>query len=275
MTVGFVLGGGGVRGAVEIGMLKALFEAEIRPDLIVGTSIGAINGAAVAADPSQEVVERLADVWASPAASAVYGDSWLRQMQRLATSRIHLNDPAPLRTLIADMVGGTTTFADLRVPLAVCAASIEGAAERWFDSGPVVEAVLASASVPAALPPTLVDGEHFVDGGIVNSIPLGEAIARGATEVYVLQVGRIEEPLTAPTKPSEVARVAFEISRRHRFARELSQVPEGVDVHVLPYGAPHPDDASLASYRKMDATHARIAAAYEASAAYLALKGDA
>ncbi|MDN4473502.1 patatin-like phospholipase family protein [Demequina zhanjiangensis] len=275
MTIGFVLGGGGVRGAVEIGMLQALFEAQVKPDLIVGTSIGAINGAAVAADPTDAVVERLAEAWGSPAASAVYGDSWMRQLQRLATSRIHLNDPEPLRELIAATVGHGATFEDMKVPLAVCAASIERAAEQWFDSGPLVDAVLASASVPAALPPTLIDGEHYVDGGLVNSIPLGEAIARGATEIYVLQVGRIEEPLTAPRKPSDVARVSFEIARRHRFARERAQVPDGVIVHVLPYGGPHALDSKPGSYRRMDATHARIAAAYEASAAYLALRGDA
>ncbi|WP_062202899.1 patatin-like phospholipase family protein [Demequina salsinemoris] len=274
MTVGFVLGGGGVRGAVEIGMLQALVEAGIRPDLIVGTSIGAINGAAFAADPTEAVIERLADAWGSPAASAVYGDSWMRQLQRLATSRIHLNDPEPLRELIAAMVGDDARFEDLEIPLAVCAASIERAAEQWFDSGPLITAVLASASVPAALPPTFVNGEHYVDGGLVNSIPLGEAIARGATEVYVLQVGRIEEPLAAPRTPADVAKVSFEIARRHRFAREREQIPDDVSVHVLPYGGPHPLDSRPGSYRRMDATHARIAAAYEASAAYLALDGE-
>ena len=269
VTVGFVLGGGGVRGAVQVGMLRALFEAGIRPDTIVGTSIGAINGAALAARPEPEIVARLEQAWASPEASAVYGDSWAKQLARLAKSRTHLNDPAPLRRLIADMIGEDTAFADLRVPLAVAAACIERAAERWFDSGPVVPAVMASASVPGVLPPTQIGDEHFVDGGIVNSIPLGEAIKRGATRVYVLQVGRIEESLEAPGKPSEVARVSFEIARRHRFAREIDDVPEGVSVHVLPSGGPGPGDEKLGSYRRMDATHARIQRAYEASAAYL------
>ncbi|MCR6711957.1 MAG: patatin-like phospholipase family protein [Demequina sp.] len=269
MTVAFVLGGGGVRGAVEVGMLRALFEAGISPDLVVGTSIGAINGAAVAFDPTPSVVDTLVDAWASPTANAVYGDTWARQMQRLARSRTHLNDPAPLRALLASIIGKDTQFGDLAVPLAVCASSIERAAEKWFDSGPVIDAVLASASVPAALPPTLIDGEHYVDGGIVNSIPLGEAIARGATTVYVLQVGRVEVPLAVPTKPSEVARVAFEIARRHRFARDMAAVPEHVAVHVLPYGGSHPGDDKLTAYRNLDATHRRIQAAFESSSAYL------
>ncbi|WP_430867167.1 patatin-like phospholipase family protein [Demequina aurantiaca] len=273
MTVALVLGGGGVRGAVEVGMVRALFEAGVTPDVIVGTSIGAINGAAVAANPTLSVVDTLEAAWSSPAAGSIYGESWVRQLRRLAKSKTHLNDPAPLRELIVSVVGEDARFEELKVPLAVCAANIERAAETWFDSGRVVEAVLASASVPAALPPTVIDGEHYIDGGVVNSIPLGEAIARGADEVYVLQVGRIEEPLEVPRKPSDVAKVAFEISRRHRFARELAGIPAGVVVHVLPYGGAQEGDQKLGAFKRLDQTQRRIEAGYKASAAYLAQAG--
>ncbi|GCE75772.1 patatin-like phospholipase family protein [Cellulomonas biazotea] len=272
MTVGFVLGGGGVRGAVQVGMLQALFEAGVRPDTVVGTSIGAINGAAVAADPTASVVDRLVQAWASPEAAAVYGDSWPKQLRRLARSRTHLNDPGPLRALLEDMLGADRTFEELMVPLAVAAASIERTAERWFDTGPLVPAVLASSSVPGILPPTRIGDEHFVDGGIVNSIPLGEAVERGATTVYVLQVGRIEEAVVAPEKPSQVAKVSFEIARRHRFTREIERVPPGVAVHVLPSGGPAPGDEKLGSYRRMDVTRRRIDAAYAATRDYLAAR---
>ncbi|WP_062385014.1 patatin-like phospholipase family protein [Demequina iriomotensis] len=270
MTVAFVLGGGGVRGATEVGMLRALLEAGIVPELVVGTSIGAINGAAVAQDPTLHVVDQLERAWASPTANAVYGESVARQLRRLAKSRTHLNDPDALRGLIADMIGAETRFEDLAVPLAVCAASIERASEHWFDAGPVVDAVLASASVPAALPPMRIGDEHFIDGGMVNSIPVGEAVARGATTVYVLQVGRIEEPLHPPRKPSDVARVSFEIARRHRFQRERADVPAHVELHVLPYGGKQPGDERLGAYRRLDRTHARIEAARVATAEYLA-----
>ena len=131
--VAFVLGGGGVLGAVEVGMLRALFRARIRPDIVLGTSIGAVNGALVAADPSEAVTDRLVRLWASPEASEVYGDSVARQLRRFA-ARTHLHSPRPLRKLLEAELGVDTTFADLKVPFRCCAANIERAAEHWFHS---------------------------------------------------------------------------------------------------------------------------------------------
>jgi NTE family protein len=267
--VGFVLGGGGVLGAVEVGMLRALFRAGFRPDVVVGTSIGAVNGALVASDPNEGVTNRLVRLWTSPEAADVYGDSIPRQMRRFAT-RTHLHSPMPLRRLLESELGEQATFADLKIPFRCCAASIERAAEHWFDSGPLVDAVLASASVPGLLPPMQISGEHFVDGGIVNSIPVGEAVRIGAKLIFVLQVGRIERPLAAPRRPWEVAQVAFEIARRHRFARELASLPNDVRVHVLPTGGGENRDDSPWTYRDMAAVGRRISRAYVASRRYLA-----
>jgi NTE family protein len=153
-----------------------------------------------------------------------------------------------------------------------CAASIERAAEHWFSSGPVVPAVVASAAVPGLLPPAVVDGEHFLDGGVVNSIPVGRAVALGADEIFVLQVGRIDRPLRPPRWPWEVARVSFEIARRHRFVREMDELPEGVVAHVLPASGTPPDDDARA-YRDTSQVARRIDAAYRASAAFLDARG--
>ena len=265
----FVLGGGGVLGAVEVGMLRALFRAGYRPDVVIGTSIGAVNGALVAADPTEAVTERLVRLWTSPEAATVYGDSLGRQMRRFA-ARTHLHSPLPLRRLLEGELGDTSTFADLKVPFRCCAASIERAAEHWFDDGPLVDAVLASSSVPGLLPPMRIGDEHFVDGGIVNSIPIGEAVRAGAKLIFVLQVGRIERPLTVPRRPWEVAQVAFEIARRHRFARELAMLPDDVRVHVLPTGGGESRDDSPWAYRDLGAVGRRISRAYTASRRYLA-----
>jgi NTE family protein len=267
--VAFVLGGGGVLGAVEVGMLRALFEYGIAPDLIVGTSVGAVNGVLVAADPGPQVTARLVALWASDEARAVFGDSAPRKLARIARAGTHLHSAQPLREMLHRELGVGCTFADLVIPFQCCAASIERAAEVWFCSGPLVEAVVASASVPGLLPPVAIDGQHYIDGGVVNSIPVGRAVELGASTVFVLQVGRIDRPLSAPRHALDVARVAFEVSRRHRYAREMAAVPTSVQVHVLPTGGGSPRDDSPLAYRDLGAAMRRITQAYDATVAYL------
>jgi NTE family protein len=267
--VAFVLGGGGVLGAVEVGMIRALLEHGIRPDVVVGTSIGAVNGVLVAARPQPSVTERLVELWASPAARAVFGDSAPRQLARLARAGTHLHSSTPLRAMLERELDGISEFKDLAVRFECCAASIERAAEHWFAQGPVVDAVLASAAVPGLLPPMRIDGEHFIDGGIVNSIPVGRAIELGAGTVFVLQVGRIDRPLTPPRNPFDVARVAFEVSRRHRYAREMAAIPAGISVYVMPTGGGSARDDSPLAYRDMRTAMRRITQAHEASARFL------
>ncbi len=269
MTTAFVLGGGGVLGAVEVGMLQALFERGVVPDLVLGTSVGALNGAMVARQPDLAVVERLTELWAETARSRdVYGDRPLRTVRRAMSTRTHIYSAGPLKARLRAELGDVT-FEELPVRFQVCAASIERAAEHWFDSGPVVEAVVASAAVPGLLPPAEVGGQHYLDGGIVNSIPVGRAVECGATTVFVLQVGRVDRPLTPPTKPWEVARVSFEIARRHRFARELAELPDHVTAHVLPTAGTSSRDDSIFAYRDFSSVQAKIDATYEAGQAYL------
>ena len=269
MTTAFVLGGGGVLGAAEVGMLRALFEAGVRPDLVVGTSVGALNGALVAAHPEPEVVDRLTRLWESAASGReVYGDRAVRRLTRAVRTGTHLYSSKPLRDRLLDELDDLT-FEQLPVRFQCCASSIERAAEHWFTTGRVVDAVMASAAVPGLLAPAVVDGEHFLDGGIVNSIPVGRAVAEGAARVFVLQVGRVERPLSVPQRPWEVARVSFEIARRHRFHREMAAIPEGVTAHVLPSGGGSPKDDSLLAYRSFDAVSDRVETAYRASRRYL------
>jgi NTE family protein len=270
VTTAFVLGGGGVLGAAEVGMLRALFERDITPDLVLGTSVGALNGALVARDPSIGVIERLTELWLTVSSSRdVYGDRPLRTMRRAVSTGTHIYSPTPLRQRLEEEFGDVL-IEDLPVRFQVCAAHIERAAEHWFDSGPLVDAVVASAAVPGLLPPAEIDGEHYLDGGIVNSIPVARAVQLGATRLFVLQVGRIDRPLTVPRRPWEVARVSFEIARRHRFMREMVELPAAVEAHVLPARGTTSKDDSLLSHRDFRGVEARIEATYDASREYLA-----
>lgn len=250
-------------------MLRALLERGVRPDLILGTSVGALNGALVARNPSTDAVDRIVDLWRTVSeGSDLYTDKPLRSVRRVVSTGTHLYSPEPLIALMRREFGDLR-FEELPVPFQVCAAHIERAAEHWFTSGPVVEAVIASAAVPGLLPPAKVDGQHYLDGGIVNSIPLGRAVRLGATRVFVLQVGRIDRPLSVPKRPWEVARVSFEIARRHRFVREIDELPDGVEAHVLPAAGTSDRDDSMFAYRDFSTVEARIEATYAACRTYL------
>jgi NTE family protein len=273
--VAFVLGGGGHLGAAEVGMLRALLERDVVPDLVVGTSVGAFHGAMVAAEPSLASVEKLEAAWHELAELGVLGSSWLTDATSLLRARTHVRSHGPLRRLAAQLLE-VETFEELAVPFQCVAACIERAAEHWFTTGPVVDAILASAAVPGILPPVEIGGEHFIDGGIVNSIPIDRALFLGADEIYVLHVGRIDQPLDVPKRLRDVAMVAFEIARRHRFVHDLANVPTGVVVHVLPTGEPDPmryNDLSQLRYRNFRGGDRRIAHAYAATSVYLDTRG--
>ena len=270
MTTAFVLGGGGILGAVEVGMVRALFERGIVPDLVLGTSVGALNGAMVAREPSLPVIEKLTELWrgAGQWGHEVYGDRPLRTLRRAVATGTHVWSAKPLHHALVQEFGDVT-FEDLPVRFQVCAASIERAAEHWFDSGPLVPAVVASAAVPGLLPPAKIGDEHYLDGGIVNSIPLGRAVQLGASRVFVLQVGRVDRPLSVPRRPWEVARVSFEIARRHRFIRELDELPASVEAYVLPARGTSARDDTMLGTRDFSGVAQRIEETYAASVDFL------
>ena len=222
-------------GATEVGMLAALAGGGIRPDFVLGTSIGAINGVFVAADPAG-AAKQLETVWRSDVVRTAFRGSIIGRLGTLARSGTHLHANLPLRRLLEQHLTAQR-FDELAVPFQCVAASVEKAAAHWFHSGLIIPAVLASAAVPGLLPPVRIGGEHFFDGGLVHSIPVGRAVQLGAQRIFVLHVGRIEQPLRVPRRPWEVGLVAFEIARRHRFVEEMASLPEDVTVHVLPAGS--------------------------------------
>jgi NTE family protein len=268
--VAFVLGGGGVLGAGEVGMLRALLEAGVQPDMVLGTSVGALNGAFLAASPTVEATEELAELWAELAgAGGVFTGSLVTRAATMARTGTHLHRSGPLRALLREHLP-VERIEDLAVPFQCVAASIERAAEHWFDEGPLADAVLASCAVPGLLAPVRIGDEHFLDGGLVNSIPVSRAVQLGAGTVFVLQVGRVESPLSPPRLPWQVGMVAFEIARRHRFAADMASLPDDVTVHVLPTGDVLPEGLRQLRYRDSRRSSDRVQRAYEASTDYLA-----
>lgn len=265
----FVLGGGGALGATQVGMVRALLDAGITPDLVVGTSIGAVNGAFVADDPTPKGAARLEELWVDVIRSGEMNESPVRQAARFARHRTHVMRRGLIPDLVAEHLG-VERIEDLTVPFQCVAARIETSSSRWFTEGPVAPAVAASCAVPGLFAPVEIDGAHYYDGGLVHSIPVGRAIALGASEIHVLQVGRVEHPLSAPTNPMDVGVVAFEIARRHRFVEEIADVPEGIELHVLPSGSDRVPTSAILGQSGKGKMLERMGRAFDATSAYLA-----
>ncbi len=266
----WVLGGGGLRGATEVGMAKALVTRGVSPDLIVGTSIGALNGVVLASAPVEESVQRLTRMWEQMEASSLFGESMFRRIRHLLDHWTHFHTNEPLKKLIEQWVP-YSKLEEAHIEMQTCAACIETSTEHWFTEGSVVDAVLASCALPGVLPPVEIEGSHYIDGGVVNSIPVSRAIELGATDIYVLHVGHIDDPLKAPRHPWDVAMVSFEIARRHRFHSELEAAADAVDVHVLPTGKPpgRYNDLAKLRYNYDKAIRAHIDAAEKATLEFL------
>lgn len=269
--VAFVLGGGGLRGAAEVGMIKALAETKVQPDIVVGTSIGSINGAIAASGPLDQMADQLEGMWSHLESSGILRDGLVTRMTNLVRHRTHMHSNTAMRELLLEWLP-YHKFEDLPTPFQCSAACIETSAERWFDSGTLIDAILASCAVPGLLPPVEVGGQHFIDGGVVNSIPISRALHLGATTIYVLHVGNIDTELRLPQNAWDVAFVAFEIARRHRFHHDMENLPDGVTIHVLPTGV-DPDakfnDAGKLRYNHNASIRRGIEQAYDKSLAYL------
>jgi NTE family protein len=262
--VAFVLAGGGNLGAIQVGMLRALVEAGVRPDVVVGCSVGALNGAAFCAEPTVVGVARLEELWYGIADKDVLPTRWLPSTIQLALRGTAIHPIEPLRQVVEEFLP-VDTFDQLAVRFECVATEFDRGDEVWFGRGRLVDAILASAAIPAVYPPIEIDGARYVDGGVVNEIPISRAVELGARRIYVLHVGLYDRPRKEPRRPIDMAIQAFWIARRHRFRRDLATLPKGVEAVVLPTGSTAP--IAFADFTR---TRDMIAAAHAATADLLA-----
>jgi NTE family protein len=180
----FVLGGGGSRGACGVGVMKALLEAGITPDGLVGCSSGAFNAVALAAKPDLETIEQLAQVWRSIRNRDLFDRNPLRMAYRYVRSRNSFFDSRYLRTLAA--MNLPPTFEQLALPCAVIATNLTKARKEIFTTGSVPDAVAASSAIPGLFNPYRIGNEEFVDGAVAENVGLPEAIELGATHIVAI-----------------------------------------------------------------------------------------
>jgi NTE family protein len=230
--VAFVLSGGGNQAVTQVGMLRALIERDIVPDVVVGTSAGALNGCAVAYSPTVAGVARLANTWIDLTTADVFPGSKISRAWNVVRRGTYLFENHGLRALI-DRSTAARSFADLAVPLRVVATDLDSGEEVVLAHGPLKPALLASAALPGVFPVVSHDGRHLVDGGVVNTVPLWHALSGPVDRVYVMNVtGSLHD--REPRSPLDVVMASFAHSRNQRFELEMRYMRPDVDVVVLP-----------------------------------------
>lgn len=236
--VAFVLSGGGPLGAVQVGMLRALVENGIKPDLILGCSVGAVNGAAFAGEPNLRGIQRLEHIWGR----LEDGETDLMENARLVPLIVELGRRGEaistqdnLRTLLTEELSATN-FADLKVPFGCVATDMETAREYWFTQGEVIPAVLASACLPGVYPPIELEGRRLYDGGVSRELPVGKAAEMGATRIYILHVGHLEGRDAELKRPFDALVHAYWASRIARIEDDVADLDKHVKAFRLPAG---------------------------------------
>ena len=249
----FVLAGGGSRGAVQIGMLAELVARGVKADRVYGASVGAINGAAYAGNPTAEGVEQMEEIWRNLTGAEIFPRSALDGPWLFFQKRPSVHANTGLRAIIEAGVH----FENLEnsiVPFELVTTSLTDGRERWIAHGNAVEAILASSAIPSIFPPVTIDGDVLVDGGVVNNVPISRAIAAGCTRIFVLLCGPLHYHPRQPRRPAEAALTAFFVAIHARFVRELTDLPPGVEVVVFSGGG---EPAS--QYRDFSGTATMIA----------------
>jgi len=229
--VAFVLSGGGSLGATQVGMLHALFDAGIKPDMLVGTSVGAVNAAWIASWPAKEGVQKLAEIWTGLRRDDVFPLGWTAAMGLLGRGK-HLISNAALRGVLERHLP-YERLEQAQIPVHVVATELKSGRAVVLSSGPAVPALLASCAIPGVFPPMTIGRRELIDGGVANHTPIATAVELGARVIYVLPIGYPwlhEEPANA----LGMALQALARLVEQRLESEIASYRDAADIRVVP-----------------------------------------
>lgn len=248
--IAFVLTGGATRGAAHVGMLRALTESGIRPDFVVGTSVGALNAAVYAQDPTPAGLEHLAQLWIRAPRAQIFPLRPRAIAVNVREHRGHLLDNGGLRRWI-ETHAAYERLEDFPIPVHAVASDADSGEPVVLSTGDTVQALLATSAIPGVFPTIEIEGRRLQDGAAVADNPLPQALELGAVTTYVLP--------TAPPGPIATTPTWQLLDRIFGNPVEEQVVAEPADatVHVLP--APQPDGNPFsfrASRRLIDQAHA-------------------
>lgn len=236
--VAFVLSGGASLGAIEVGMLRALYERGIVPDMIVATSAGAVNGAFLASRPQTEATAKeLGAIWRNLRRGDVFPVNPLAGLLGFAGRRRYLIPNSGLKKLI-ERHAQVDRVEELAVPLHMVAVDALSGEEVLLSDGPLRESVLASSAIPGALPPIWLGGRLLADGGVANNTPISHAIELGASRVYVLPTGHACALVEPPRGALEMGLHAISLLTMRRLIVDIERYRDKVKLIVLPPPCP-------------------------------------
>src|SRR6516164_2737982 len=236
----FVLAGGAALGAMQAGMVHALYEHGIAPDLLIGTSAGALNAAFLASRPATvTTAQELADLWRGLRRSDILPLRPVTLLSGLAGRRDHLIPDHALRRLAARHLQ-IDRLEQAAIPLHLVAFDLLAGTEVCLSDGPLADAVLAAAAIPGVLPPVRWRGRLLADGGIANNTPVSHAVALGARRIYVLPT---QDPgdsgLPRPPRSALAAVVhAVTVLTNARLHGDLARYALSAELIVLPAANP-------------------------------------
>jgi NTE family protein len=261
--VGCVLGGGGSLGAAQVGMLEALAERRVAPDLVAGTSVGSLNGAVVALNPTS-AANRLSHAWARITRHQIFPGGLLAQARTLQRYKTHVFPNTGLAQIVTDFLGTTATFDDLALPFAAVTMDIATATPYVIDAGSLLPALLASAAIPGIFPPVDHDGRRLYDGGVVANVPLRQAVAMGARSLVVLDCTFPGHLLPPPESLAETVLFTAMVTMRSQTLLQAPLVAADIPVVYLPGPV-----ACRCSPFNFNFTELLIEGAYEAARSFL------
>ncbi len=262
--VGFVLGGGGSLGAVQVGMLRALAEHGLTPDLVVGTSVGSVNGALLAADPAGATA-RLTAIWSAMTRATVFPGGPLAQLRTLRRYRNHLFPNDGLAVVVTKALGEYADFESLALPFGTVAVDAATGHPVLLRSGPLLPAILASSAIPGIYPPVRHNGLVLYDGGVLANVPIRQALELGARSLVVLDCAFPGHLPDVPQTMAETLMFWATLGMRNQAVLEAELAARDVPVLYLP-GPP------VRPMTPLDFSHTNelIADSYAAAEAFLA-----
>jgi len=227
----FVFTGGGSLGAIQVGMLRVLLSSGVRPDFVVGASVGAINASHFAGAPNAAGVATLERIWSGLRRSDIFPFT-LASVIGLLRHPGNIVDPGGLRRLIETHLP-YVRLEDAQIPLHIMATNQQGMAVR-LSSGPAVEAILASTALPGVFPHVHIGGDALMDGAIAANTPVRLAADLGASRIFILPTGYACALRKPPTRAIGRALHAVTLMINWQLMHELEGISEDIQVHLVP-----------------------------------------